>query len=202
MGSSEVGEEQDRLVRWVYLEEVRNQASMADLGRQDINAQLSAEHGERAMDRLFLGVQTLVNAAAMISKLLWPTGKALDEDYGHLTQHRAAYLRSSLQVNDHSPLRTRAIRNALEHFDERMDKWVHEEVQSAKSIVFADRHIGSPSSIVVDGQTYRPLRYIDPGAEGILVGVLDETIALQPLFDEIQRVWKRAEEELGKVQWP
>lgn len=199
---TDIDDEQERMVRKAYLEEIVNQATIADLGRQEINAQLPLEHRDRDMDRLFVGMQILINAAAMISKLLWPDGKAFNRDYGHMTRHRVDYLHQVVGVSDQSALKDRAIRDALEHFDERMDRWINEEVQSGRSVVYADRLLGSPSTIIVDGEEYRPLRYIDPDTEGIRVGVLDDAITLQPLFDEILQIANEARQELSNVKWP
>jgi hypothetical protein len=63
------------------------------------------------------GVQTLALQAAALSRYLWPArAKEL-----HLA--RAARIRSGLGVSDDSCLKNRELRNALEHFDERLDEF-------------------------------------------------------------------------------
>ena len=63
------------------------------------------------------GVQALVAHAAAISRYVWPArGKE-----PHLS--RAARLRISLGVAESSPLRSRDLRNHIEHFDEKLDQF-------------------------------------------------------------------------------
>jgi hypothetical protein len=63
----------------------------------------------------WIAMQNILTAAANISKALW----------GSRGKHAKARegLRTSLQVDDTSPLREVAMRNHFEHYDERLDHW-------------------------------------------------------------------------------
>ena len=76
----------------------------------------------------------LVNAAAL-SRLLWPASNGARE--------RGASLRALLSLPDEHPLRSRKLRDHLEHFDERLDRWLRET--SGRNVV--DFHIG-PASVI------------------------------------------------------
>jgi len=89
---------------------------------EDVHAALEriAEHAQsdsvwQESARIILdGVQTLALQAAALSRYLWPMRtKKL-----HLL--RAARLRSGLGISEDSCLSNRGLRNALEHFDERL----------------------------------------------------------------------------------
>ncbi|WP_145923420.1 hypothetical protein [Sphingopyxis macrogoltabida] len=56
---------------------------------------------------------------AAISRFFWPPAKPES-----LAARRGAALRKQYGVSDHSPLANRELRNALEHFDERLDSWI------------------------------------------------------------------------------
>lgn len=61
-------------------------------------------------------VQNLVFRAAAISRYFWPTGKQFES--------RGDRLRAAFEVKEDSPLRNRDLRNAAEHFDERLDTYL------------------------------------------------------------------------------
>ena len=108
-----------------YIEGMLFCTSSALRAAEDVHAALerSAEHAPSASvwqenARIILdGVQTLALQAAALSRYLWPArSKKL-----HLL--RAARLRSGLAIAEDSCLSNRDLRNALEHFDERLDEF-------------------------------------------------------------------------------
>lgn len=55
------------------------------------------------------------------------------EQYGHLhpqvvARARGAHLQASLGVDDSHPLKSRSLRNYLEHFDEKLDDWAESSI--------------------------------------------------------------------------
>lgn len=61
-------------------------------------------------------VQNVVVQGAALSRYFWPVRK------GH--EPRGEYLRQSLGITDQNPLRSREIRNSMEHFDEKLDDYL------------------------------------------------------------------------------
>lgn len=61
-------------------------------------------------------LQNVVMQAAALSRYFWPVRNAHAE--------RGTELRRALRVGDDSPLRSRDLRNAIEHFDERLDAFL------------------------------------------------------------------------------
>lgn len=182
-----------------YMRELINQAEAATLACEDLNAALNAR-GE--VPRAFASVQSLLAAGAMISKMLWPqpskidgNGKALDaagEERRQRTILRGKALRDALGIKGIPILESRKVRNAIEHFDDRLDR--HFE---AGHRFVVDRNIGPRDQmIVIDGQVPLPLRLIDNSA--MTVSVLDDEVPMQKLFDAISEVSRGATEWLNE----
>ena len=74
---------------------------------------------KRAAAQLWLSVQSILVGAANISKLLWGSKKKRARE--------RAELRAALEVHDDSPLNSAELRNHLEHFDERLERWFAED---------------------------------------------------------------------------
>lgn len=75
---------------------------------------------------LIAAVQVAVGQAAALSRYFWPSGtngKRLDIG-SRLRKRRGERLRGSFQVTDNSPLSNRDLRNAWEHFDEKLDRFL------------------------------------------------------------------------------
>ncbi len=60
-------------------------------------------------------IQSILVAAANVSKILWPARKEYIE--------RGKQLRELLEVDDHNLLFNRTFRNHFEHYDERVEDW-------------------------------------------------------------------------------
>jgi hypothetical protein len=185
-------------VKTLYLGELMNQGANARLAVEDLNRALLVDSDIR---RAFFSLQALVGAAAMASKLLWPGPAGRNPDpWRPLTEERAAWLRGVVAVGDDSPLRSRSVRNGLEHFDERIDEWVHGQLESAGNFIYVDQYIGPPGGIVVGDRPAEPLRHIDDSVRGLQVSTAGKKIMLQPLFDETQRVARLAGKEEARLR--
>jgi len=108
-----------------YIEGMLFCTSSALRAAEDVHAALEriAEHAQSASvwqesARIIIdGMQTLALQAAALSRYLWPARmKKL-----HLL--RAARLRSGLGISENCCLSNRDLRNAIEHFDERLDEF-------------------------------------------------------------------------------
>jgi hypothetical protein len=80
-------------------------------------------------DLQMYSIQAFLVAAANVSKLLWPSpfqSKCGEEkpESAVFAEQRGEELRKLLSMSDDSPLHSRAFRNHVEHYDERMDDWV------------------------------------------------------------------------------
>jgi len=67
-------------------------------------------------------LQNIVLQAGALSRYFWPTRKKAH----HIA--RAEHLRWALSINESSPLYSRDLRNSLEHFDERLDDYLRNDI--------------------------------------------------------------------------
>ncbi len=191
----------------IYLTEIHHQVEAASLAITELNGSL-ARSGAGTVPRAFASAQALLGAAAMLSKLLWPTPGGVDSPGRLLSPGAAeggarararARGRELRRVLDNlkapSPLETRRVRNAFEHFDERLDKYLYDSRGGQRLVV--DRNIGPANMVMTPSGPPRYLRHINP-VEGS-ISVLDDSVAVQPLVDAIADVGKRAERALDAI---
>ena len=65
-------------------------------------------------------IQNILFRAAAVSRYFWPSRKQFDD--------RGKRLRAAFAVDEESPLRNRDLRDAAEHFDERLDKYLRDGI--------------------------------------------------------------------------
>ncbi|MET4094550.1 hypothetical protein [Arthrobacter sp. UYCu712] len=138
--------------------------------------------------------QNFMATAASLSKLLWTNPSPVkpvwldidDEDYEAYCKHaatRSKSLRKVLKVTDSSPLKSRKVRNSLEHFDERLDAHTF----AGKPIV--DRNWGPLHMMPFKREDI--LRHFDP--QTLTLTVLSESVSFPDLIAEMSRVGARAQ---------
>lgn len=171
--------------RNIYLREVAYQVECAGYAH-GVFVEALKEGDIRAS---FTFSQNILAAAANVSKLLWASPpkekpewlEVKDADYEEFRTYvlrRAKKLRRVLKVSDDSILKSRRVRNALEHFDDRLD---------------AHTFLGKPIVDMNWGPLHKMpfgrddvLRNLDP-ATGIL-SVLSEAVPLGEVFQELDRI--------------
>ena len=116
--------------------------------------------------------------AAGLSRFFWPSG-------GKLAKARARYLRRRLSVNASSPLRNRRLRDALEHFDERLDSFL---LTDCVGLLLPEPMVLDTEQI--DDPTAQIFKLVDPW-NGVFV-VLNERFSFQSIVDEVSRILARA----------
>lgn len=177
--------EMDKWVLNVYMEELCNQAQAALIAVEALNK--ATENPPEDFPRAFAAAQGLLGAGAAMSRLLWPSDppkSSASEDLKRqkrATQRRGRLLRAELGVGDLPALKQRKVRDAFEHFDERLDRTF--EGLGDQRIV--DRHIGRtpPSGPGMEEPKY--LRVITPDKT---ISVLGTEVSCQELFDAIGHV--------------
>jgi len=117
--------------------------------------------------------QNIVVQGAALSRYFWPVRK------GH--ENRAKFLRETLCVDDNNPLKSRDLRNEIEHFDEKLDYYL-----SNKIIVgnIFPQYVGPlPKNNGVSIHIFRAY-YVDVG----LFEMLGKRYEMEPISDEIYRL--------------
>jgi hypothetical protein len=168
-----------------YIESLLHSTGVALRAGADVRAALqegsrfepsSGEWQQHAFD-ILSGVQNIVLQGASISRYFWPTRSKEP----HLS--RAERLRTSLGVRDDCVLKNRALRNRLEHLDEHLDVFCGGLVAG----VVLPSYVG-PSAPEPDVPTYLfRAYYTDIG----VFEILGDRFAVQPIYDEIDRLHDR-----------
>jgi hypothetical protein len=113
-------------------------------------------------------LQNVILQGATLSRFFWPVRK------GH--EARGEQLRTVFGVTDSSPLRDRGLRNALEHFDERLDLYLQASVVGH----IIPRYVGpTPVASGVPLHVFRAF-YSERG----VFALLGEEYEMQPLADD------------------
>jgi hypothetical protein len=148
-----------------------------------------AQQGLSASDQhvFWAGIQSFLTAAANISKTLWGSG-------GRLAEARAD-LRHSLRVPENTALASTDLRNHLEHFDERLDRW-H---AMSKNHNFVDFAIGPKGRTVVGPDETDMFRQFDPETGEIIFW--GEVHPVMPIRDAITELLPIASAEAAKPHW-
>jgi hypothetical protein len=123
----------DQHLLFVFKEELHDQCRLA----AEAGEQLEQARGGYSV---WSELQSIIVAAGNASKLLWPPGSGDATEAKRLEREP---LREAAGVTDDSPLKSRKIRNAFEHIDERLERWF--EWTDTGNIGL--RNVGSPEAI-------------------------------------------------------
>jgi hypothetical protein len=185
----------------IYLQEVITQAEFARVALDQLSQAL--QEGVNGNAKIWASTQSLLASAAMISKLLWPSPPSTKADGSQLdspdarrrsfTIDRGKDLRRRLGVKAQPILQSRQVRNAFEHFDERLDGHI-----DAGNSFRNDRNVGPRSLFAVGRPRFMALRHLDPEVPS--VSVLDAEVNLEDLWIAIEDMCHRATKAIAKIR--
>jgi len=123
-------------------------------------------------------LQNAIIHAGAVSRHFWPTkGKGAA---ARKTQARGALLRRQCEIKDDSPLADRRLRNAIEHFDERLDAYLANGIVG----IILPHYVGqSIEQSGIPGHIFRAF-YTD----SLVFEIIGERYEIPPLIDELQRL--------------
>ncbi len=123
-------------------------------------------------------IQNIVQQAAALSRYFWPS--LTKEPRNAIHQKRGDYLRRVFDIADDNPLRDRTMRNALEHFDERIDIYLHGNVAGE----FFPNYVGPKPD--PDDSVPKFFRAFFTDTKEFTV--LNEEIRMPPIIEELRRI--------------
>ena len=148
--------------------------------------ELSAAMVSMDSTRTFYAIQSLLNAAANVSKAFWGSGgRQADDRYD---------LRDSIGIPEDSPLREVRMRNNFEHLDERLDQWWKESNRHNH----VDLSIG-PRSMISGIDDIDMFRAFDPRTADL--AFWGQSFNIQAIMQEVQRILPKLKEEANKPHW-
>ncbi|MDR7050009.1 hypothetical protein J2X54_002464 [Duganella sp. 3397] len=128
-------------------------------------------------------LHNMINHCGAISRYFYPSidgVKGKGEQYKGIHKNRGAFLRDIFEIDEGSPLENRGLRNAIEHFDERLDIYLAGEIFGC---IFPSLILGEPDDSGVSHHIFRAY-YLKEG----IFQILDERFHVQPIADELLRV--------------
>ena len=155
--------------------EILNQWGFAVRAFAIMNAALQQGDHETS----WFGMDAGLGALGNISKIFFPPGTRSQ------TQRRGRQLRAAFGV---------ALRDAYEHFDERIDQWFRQSPRRN----FADRPIG-PAGMIQGIDPGDMFRHFNPDTKA--VSVVGDKLDLQALINEVQTLVSRVAERHKVIWW-
>lgn len=175
---------------FLYLKEIETQCEFAIRSFGEIQERI--ESG-RQDNLLFAFCHMFLVFAGNVTKLLFPLARASKKQ-----RQRGERLRTCLRVGTTTPLRSRAARNYLEHFDERMERFI-----GTRNGVLVHRLVAAEEAAKVEIGTEGklPVSYLQLFNTTTLELVFfDERVRLRPLYDELLSIQHNARET--ERSWP
>ncbi len=142
-----------------------------------------------AADDLVSIIQEAVGHSAALSRYFWPStqGKKKQPNLAKLKKERGAKLRKAFLLDKDSALYNRDLRNAWEHFDERLDTYF---IENDAGFFFPGCILGS--HVLADDPTGHIFKLLDVEAEClVLLGI---KYFFAPIRDSVQAVLNIARE--------
>lgn len=134
-------------------------------------------------DYMISVVQEAIGHAAALSRYFWPSpsGTKSQKNLQALKSKRGKKLRESFNLDDTSPLFNRELRNAWEHFDERLDKYL---AGRDSGMFFPTCQIGSHK--LSDDPVDQYFKLLDIEAECLVL--MGEKYFFGPIRSEVERI--------------
>jgi len=132
-------------------------------------------------------VQEAIAHAAALSRFFWPSeigGKNTNE-MGKLKRKRAEKLREKFNLDDTSVLKNRNLRNAWEHFDEKLDYYL---LQNDAGYFFPTPLIDDHT--LADDPVGKIFKLLDPVNECFVL--LNEKYFYNSIREEVQKIYNKA----------
>jgi hypothetical protein len=126
----------------------------------------------RYQDNMWFALQGILSIGANLAKLFWGSK-------GAAVEAERAPLRRLAAVDDRSPLKSRDVRNAFEHFDERVIDWF----EAGDTDIYASRKIGVGTDWPPPGSRFG---HYDPQTR--VVTFLDHAVPIRALLWEFERI--------------
>ena len=162
---------------WIEMSvrEIWTQAHFAELAYKNLDPKAKANS-----DAVFSSIHSFLSHCAIISKLLKSSGEG-------------ARIADVLGIDDSSPIHNRTFRNHLEHYDERLKKWIQEKGLNASIGTY---NVGPKSAINVGNFVY--VSHYDPKTTTFTF--VDEDLDLGPLIVEVEKIKRTADSWVQEVE--
>jgi hypothetical protein len=131
-------------------------------------------------DELLDCLQNFINHSGAVARYFFPSYGGMKKDTKGIHQRRADHLCRVFGVDDKNPLHDKQLRNAIEHFDERLDRYLEKGIVGQ---IFPSLILNKPEETEVPHHIFRAY-YLNDG----IYQVLGERHRIQPILDEMGRI--------------
>jgi hypothetical protein len=136
---------------------------------------------------LISAVQEAIGHAGALSRYFWPSPSGKRNNQYELKLARVKKLRDIYKVNEDSPLANRELRNAWEHFDEKLDSYV---LSNDAGYFFPTPVMGSHT--LADDPTGKIFKLIDPHNHCLVL--LGKKFFFEAIRCEVENIFARTVE--------
>ncbi|WP_323918401.1 hypothetical protein [Aeromonas caviae] len=131
-------------------------------------------------DELLDSLQNFINHSGAVARYFYPSYGGMKKEKKDIHQKRATFLRRVFGVDEKSPLYDKKLRNAIEHFDERLDLYLESGIVGN---IFPSLILDKPEDTDVPHHIFRAYYLNDD-----IYQVLGERHYVQPILDEMIRI--------------
>ena len=182
----------DRLLERIYLTQIIEDCGMFGLSITAFNKAKNASCNNESIDELFMHAFSSIHRAAAISRMFWPPGSK-DKSKSERSRKRGEHLRSVIEIDHNHPIRSRSIRDNLEHFDERLDDWA----ENSKYKNMIKKFLG-PRSAVSGIEDSDIIHHYDPKLYTYYFR--GQPFNLQALTNGVKDIFERASKRLIELE--
>lgn len=134
-------------------------------------------------DELLDNLHSLINHSGAIARYFFPSRDSPSKSKSgqkNIHKNRAEDLKSIFQIDETSPLADKRLRNAIEHFDERLDLYLENGIVGH---IFPSLILFEPENTDIPHHIFRAF-YLKEG----IFQILGEQYYVQSIVDEISRI--------------
>jgi hypothetical protein len=174
----------------LYVQEIKTQAELA-LGAFQIAGRIvnEPEYKDIGVSRIFRELHSFLTHASNVSKLFWPEvskdvpGNAQKRERRQRIIDRGEHLKPLFDMQPDNALFKRELRNNLEHFDERLDDFIHDIITTNPDVNIVDMCVSTSRFAQDDVFTLRLLirqnaKFIFRNEEYDLVAIADALLGV------------------------
>jgi len=151
------------------------------ISEQGVTASFLDEYqrGNYDNDKLLLdSIQNIICQAAMLSKFFWPVGK----DPVH--KKRGQRLREAYQIFESNCLKNRDVRNYIEHFDEKLDKYLNQFITGTIIPLYIGPRIDLKAKHIFRGYYTDKAVFTILGIEYPIIPIVEEVERIHLLLEQ------------------
>lgn len=177
----------------LFIDELKTQVEFALISVKEVNKFLTALDTGFPEDAtpFWFNAQNLIVYSGNLSKILWGVNSK-DERLNKIRKQERKILREKLGISEHSVLKKRYLRNALEHIDEKLEDF------TKKPQMIMNKNFGPVRSMVQIGESIydisneRNLRHYDQDEK--MYYFYGESVNLEKLYKGILQLDKNIKE--------